>query len=177
MRKPILLAVVAALVLVVLPIGSVSADSPYEAVTELVVKTKFDPLAEPLELPNGMFKVEGDVGLICDQGWSFDEDFGKFSPRLDNQKPAARNVQADKVFVCDADSYGDAEEAWKAEEGDGFVMRLQIHFGKDESPISWVIVDGWGAYAGIAGNGKGTSVGQLVPGVTDTLSGKVRLKG
>jgi hypothetical protein len=169
MRKLIVLAAVAALFLVALPVGSAGADSPFERVS-LEVETKLDSDGPP----NGSFTASGpaeEAGLICDSGWSYDGP-GKFSPSLGNDTAAALNIHALKVFVCEAESLAEALAA--EEEGDVFVMRLQIHFDKKGGFVNWVIVGGWGAYAGIAGNGDGTSVGTLVEGVTDTLSGKIR---
>jgi hypothetical protein len=164
MRKLILLAAVAALFLVALPIASAGAGSPFEKVT-IEVDTSF-PEGLP---PNGPFKVLDpaavDAGLICESGWSFDAG-GKFSPR-DNPDAGALNIQAVKVFLCGA-------EALTFEADDGFVMRLQIHFGKKGGSINWVVIDGWGDYTSIAGNGKGSSVGSMATSVTDTLSGKIR---
>ena len=162
-RKLILLAAVAALFLVALPIASAGAGSPFEEVT-IVVETEFG--GGP---PNGPFTASGpaeEAGLICESGWSFDAG-GKFSPREDNPNARATNIQAVKVFLCGAGAWDDVVDH-------GFVMRLQIHFGKKGGSINWVVTDGWGDYANIAGNGKGISEGMMATGITDTLSGKIR---
>jgi hypothetical protein len=112
--------------------------------------------------------------LICGDGWSFDPPGEKFSPSLDTEKAAALNIHAEKIFVCGAENLDEAFALLDQGNSDGFMMRLQIHFDKKGGSINWVFVDGWGAYAGIAGNGHGTSVGTLIPGVTDILTGKVR---
>ena len=163
MRKLILLAAVAALILVALPVGSASADSPFEKVS-LEVNTEFGPGMPP----NGSFTASGPAvgdGLICESGWSFDPGVGKFSPR-ENPKVGV-NIQVVKIFLCGATS-------WTEEVPDGFVMRWQIRFDKKGGSIKWVVVDGWGKYADIAGNGKGSSFGSMAEGFTDSLSGKVR---
>jgi hypothetical protein len=162
MRKLILLAAVAALFLVALPIASAGADSPFEEVS-LVVNTEFGPTAPP----NGSFTASGPAvaaGLVCASGWAIDSG-GKFSPR-DNPNVGV-NIQAVKIFKCGATS-------WLDEVPDGFVMRMQIRFDKKGGSVNWVAIDGWGAYADIAGNGDGVSVGTMATGIVDTLSGKVR---
>ena len=162
MRKLILLAAVAALFLLALPIASAGADSPFKEVT-IEVDTNFGEGGPP----NGPFTALGpaaDAGLICGSGWSFDAG-GKFSPR-ENWK-AGVNIQAVKIFLCDAD-------AWTEEVPNGFVMRLQIHFDKKGGSLNWIVTDGWGDYTNIAGNGDGISVGSMATGITDTLWGKIR---
>lgn len=162
MRKLILLAAVAALFLVALPTTSAGAGSPFEKVT-IEVETNFG--GGP---PNGPFEASGpaaDAGLICESGWSVDAG-GKFSPRA-NPDVGVLNIQAVKIFLCDADS-------WNDEVPNGFEMRLQIHFDKKGGSINWVVTDGWGEYANIAGNGDGFSLGSMATGINDTLSGKIR---
>ena len=161
MRKLILLAAVAALFLAAFPVGSAGADSPFEEVS-LEVNTEFSPTAPP----NGSFTASGpavDANLICASGWSFDAG-GKFSPR-DNPNVGV-NIQAVKIFKCGATS-------WTDDVPHGFMMRLQIHFDKKGGSINWVVIDGWGDYASVAGNGDGSSVGSMAEGITDSLSGKI----
>lgn len=162
MRKFLVLATVAALFTVALPVGSAGADSPFEEVS-LEVTTEFSLTAPP----NGPFTAGGsavDAGLICESGWSYDSG-GKFSPR--NNPNVGVNIQAVKIFLCGATS-------WTDDVPDGFVMRLQIRFDKKGGSMNWVVIDGWGSYAGIAGNGDGTSAGSMAEGITDLLSGKIR---
>ena len=162
MRKLTLLAAVAALFLVAFPVGPAGAESPSEDVS-LEVNTTFSSNAPP----NGWFTASGpavEAGLICDSGWSFDAG-GKFSPR-DNPNVGV-NIQAVKIFKCGATS-------WTDDVPHGFVMRLQIHFDKKGGSINWVVIDGWGDYASVAGNGDGSSVGSMAEGITDSLSGKIR---
>jgi hypothetical protein len=163
MRKLTLVAAVAALFLVALPVASAGAVSPYQAV-EIEVETSFYPNMPP----NGPFTATGaavDNGLICGSGWAFDT-FGKFAPR--EGSPQGVNVQATKVFLCGAGS-------WLDEADHGFVIKFQIHIDyRKGSSSNWVVTGGWGDYSAIAGNGHGSGNSLPSGDEVDSLWGKVR---
>lgn len=165
MRKLILLAAVAALFLVALPIASAGADSPFEKVS-IEVATNFSGSGPP----NGAFTASGPaVGaeLICESGWSFDPAPAKFAPREGSSQGI--NVQAVKVFLCDAESWTDGAEH-------GFVIRQQVRFDykKGGNTFNWVVTDGWGDYSAMAGNGHGSGAFVTNDRIEDVFSGKVR---
>jgi hypothetical protein len=165
MRKLILLAAVAALFLVALPIASAGADSPFEEVT-IDVATNFPEFGPP----NGAFTASGPAvaaGLICASGWSFDPAPAKFAPREGSSQGI--NVQAVKVFLCDA-------ELGEYVAPNGFVIRQQVRFDykKGGDTFNWVVTDGWGDYSAMAGNGHGSGDFVSNDRIQDVFSGKVR---
>jgi hypothetical protein len=156
MRRLLVLAAVAALFLVVLPVAPVGAGSPFRDVKIEVDTT----LGEP---SNGPFTATGDAvteGLICESGWTVDLS-ERFAPR--EGSPAGINVKAVKAFYCGFDGF-------PGELGDpDFVVRMQIRIDKngERDKFNWVAIDG------VKGNGHGSGV-FAPPSVKDTLTGKVR---
>lgn len=153
MRRVLVLGVVAALMLIVLPVAPVGADSPFQDVEMRVETTLGNP-------SNGPFTATGDAvteGLICDSGWTVDLS-ERFAPRQGS--PAGINVKAVKAFYCDFDEF-------PGELGDpDFVMRIQIRINGGDN-FNWVAIDG------VKGNGHGSGV-FAPPFVDDTFTGKLR---
>lgn len=147
MRKLVLPAAVATLLLVTLPIGPAGADLPFEAVT-IEIDTVFPDEA----LHNGPFTAAGaavDAGLLCASGWTVDV-FMKPAPR--DGSPRGTNYQVFKAFLCDVNEFPDGPV------DDGFIAKMQVRFDKKGNNYSWNIEDGWGAYEGLRGNGGGFGV-------------------
>lgn len=159
MRKLVLLAAVAALFLVTLPMASAAGESPFEEVDIEVLTTFPDDLP-----PNGPFTA---TGLdLCESGWAFDA-FGKFAPPT---FPPNVNIQVFKVFAC-----GEEElPAQDAELEDVFVLKLQVRIDQKGDNFNWVVVDGFGAFDGAIGNGHGSGEFQPDGSVLDQFSGKIR---
>lgn len=153
MRRVLVLVVVAALMLIVLPVGPVGADGPFRDVEITVFTTLGNP-------SNGPFTAEGDAvteGLICESGYTVDLS-ERFAPR--EGSPAGINVKAVKAFYCDL-------EVFPEELGDpDFVMRIQIRIDGGDN-FNWVAIEG------VDGNGHGSGV-FAPPLVTDTFTGKLR---
>ena len=164
MRKLVLVAAVAALILVALPIGPAGADSPFEAVS-IEVDTVFPDVGPS----NGPFIATGpavDAGLICANGWTVDL-FGKPAPR--EGSPRGINIQVFKAFLCDATGLPEGPV------DDGFIVKLQVRIDKKGNNYSWNIKDGWGAYEGLRGHGSGFGVYNMdFTEVTDYFAGMVR---
>lgn len=153
MRRILVLAVAAAMMLIVLPVAPVGAGSPFQGVVMTVETTLGNP-------SNGPFMAEGDAvtdGLICESGWTVDLS-ERFAPR--EGSPAGINVKAVKAFYCGFDEFpGDLGDP-------DFVVRMQIRIDGGDN-FNWVAIDG------VRGNGHGSGV-FAPPLVTDTFTGKLR---
>jgi hypothetical protein len=165
MRKLLLLAAVAALFIVALPVATAGAASPFADV-EIDVVTDFSDAPT-----NGPFTAEGtavDVGLVCESGWTVDA-FVRSSPREGSLNGG--NHQAFKVFLCGIDHLPDEGEFVES----GFVLKLQVRVDKKGDNFSWVVVDAWGDSEGLKGNGDGFGIyDDELPIVYDHFSGKIR---
>lgn len=170
MRKLLLLAAVAALFIVALPVAAAGAASPFADV-EITVETTLSDLGSS----GGPFDASGDAvtgGLICEDGWTFDA-FGKQSPPEGN--PNGVNYKIIKVFLCDIDHMPEFDEPVDS----GFVLKMQVRVDKKGDNYSWVVVDSWGVLEGLKGNGHGFGEyvewdGDNPTKVIDYFSGKVR---
>ena len=167
MRKLVLLAAIAALFLLAIPVGSAGAVSLFEAVEIEVETSFFDDMPS-----NGPFEASGpavDAGLICESGWAVDGGF-KASPR-EGSLPGT-NYQVYKVFLCGYNELPNPEVMVD----DGFVLKLQVRLDKKGDNYSWNLMGGWGLYEELRGHGHGFGVYFADPttGVTDYFSGVVR---
>lgn len=160
MRKLILLAAVAALFMVTLPIASAAGASPFEKV-DITVVTAF-PAGLP---PNGPFTAPGLDD--CESGWAFDIG-AKFSPR---SFPPKGNIQVFKVFACGLDGLPGPDGPFTE---DFFVVKMQVRIDQKGDNFNWVVVDGSGMLEDMKGNGHGSGEGSMTEGVIDEFSGKVR---
>jgi hypothetical protein len=161
MRKLLILAAVAALFLVVLPIGPAGATPP--SAVEFVIETEFPPGPDPG--PSfGPFVATGsavDDGIICETGDTIDV-FGKASGF---QSQTGVNFQIVKRFTCD-DGSGE------------FLVKLQVRLdNKKGNNFNWTVVGGNGAYEDLHGTGKGFGLyDECGPDcVLDVLTGKLHI--
>jgi hypothetical protein len=76
------------------------------------------------------------------------------------------NIQAYKVFLCGVTGPGEVVAS-------GFVLKLEVRADTAGSSFSWVVADGWGDYADLAGNGHGYGVWDG-PDIDDYFTGKLR---
>lgn len=136
MRKLILIAAVAALFLVALPIGSAGATPPEQVTFEGPAY-----FAGP-DIGTGSFTATGpavDSGTMCQTGTVADM-YTKAAPKS-GQSPNGVNLQIVKELTCD--------------DGTGtFMIKLQVHIA-DYPTFNWVVVDGTGDYEKLKGNGSG----------------------
>ena len=95
------------------------------------------------------------AGLICSSGDVFDIRyvFGGF------QSDRGVQIQVVKAFVCDVT-------------GDTIYIKLQVHVNPDGTEsFTWVVLDGTGPYAKLAGSGPGATINQTPGGNTNIYSG------
>jgi hypothetical protein len=162
MRRLILLAAVAALFLVALPVASAGAAPPEQVMFE--GPSFFDgPGAF-----TGEFMATGpavDSGAVCQTGVTADL-YTKAAPKT-GQSPNGVNLQVLKEFTCE-DGSGD------------FLVKLQVRIDFLKWPVfNWVIVGGTGDYEDLKGNGDGWGVfpifngGPEPIGVNDVYEGKL----
>ena len=162
MRRLILVAAVAALFLVALPVASAGAAPPEQVMFE--GPSFFDgPSAG-----TGTFMATGpavDSGAICESGVVADL-YTKAAPKM-GQSPRGVNLQILKEFTCD-DLSG------------SFQVKLQVRIDFLKwSVFNWVVVGGTGDYEDLKGNGDGFAAFPLfngVPypiGVWDVYEGKI----
>jgi hypothetical protein len=150
MRKLILIAAVAALFMVALPIGAAGATTPEQVTFE---GPSFFPFAGP---GTSLFTAVGpavDSGAMCPNGSSVDI-YAKGAPNMD-QSPNGWNLQLAREFTCD--------------DGSGtFLMKLQVHITYFAT-FNWVVMDGTGDYEDLKGNGDGYSAFPIFNGGPDPI--------
>ena len=160
MRKLILMAAVAALFLVAVPLGAASATTPEQVTFE---GPAF--FAGP-DAGTGFFAAMGpavDSGTMC-PGGTFTDVYAKGAPNM-GQSPNGFNLQLVRDFTC--------------EDGTGtFLMKLQVQITY-LATFNWVVLDGTGAYEDLKGNGNGYGdfplfgPGPEPIGVQDVYEGKL----
>ena len=157
MRRLILLAAVAALFLVALPVASAMAAPP-----EKVTIQGPAYFAGP-DAGTGLFTATGpavDSGAICGAGEIADL-YTKAAPKR-GQSPTGVNLQILKEFTCD-------------DESGSFQAKLQVRIDFLRWPtFNWVIVGGMGDYEDLKGNGNGFGLFPIGDfGVWDVYEGKL----
>jgi hypothetical protein len=154
MRRFLTLLLVAALALVVLPIGPAAATAPSDV--EFSVDSLF--------AGTGEFVATGPAvadGLVCPMGDTEDV----FAKASGNGKKGF-NLQVIKQFTCDDDS-------------GSFLVKLQVKVffaGPPFSSFNWVVTGGDGAYADLHGSGNGVGLAPN-PGfdILDVYSGGLHI--
>ena len=163
MRRLILLAAVAALFLVALPLAAAVAAPPEEVTFE--GPSYFWDGTVP---GHGTFNASGpavDSGAMCDHG-STQDWYTKAAPKM-GQSPMGVNLQIVKEFYCS--------------DGSGtFFVKLQVRIDFLKWPtFNWVIKGGTGDYEELKGNGNGFAAfpifnhGPDPIGVYDVYEGKL----
>ncbi|MEA3501749.1 MAG: hypothetical protein U9R47_03175 [Actinomycetota bacterium] len=163
MRRLILLAAVAALFLVALPVASAGAAPPEQVTFE--GPSFFRDGTVP---GHGTFKTTGpafDSGSVCGIGTTLDL-YTKAAPKM-GPSPRGVNLQILKEFTCN--------------DGTGtFFVKLQVRIDFTKgTTFNWVIVGGTDDYEDLKGNGSGF-VASPIPlppadpiGVYDVYEGKL----
>lgn len=136
----VIAAVLAASLVLMTVIGSVSAATPQQV--EILSHMNFNP-----DGPNfGDFSATGtavESGLICASGTVLDTGivFAGF------QSGRSAQILVRKTFTCDG--------------GGSFFVKIQVHldFETSTETFTWVVTGGTGAYANLHGSGGGTTVG------------------
>lgn len=150
MRKLILIAAVAALFLVALPIGTAGATPPEQVTFEGPAY-----FAGP-DAGTGFFTATGpavDSGTMCPGGTVMDI-YTKAAPN-NGQSPNGVNLQIVKDFTCD--------------NGTGtFSVKLQVRITYFPT-FNWVVVDGTGDYENLKGNGDGFGAFPIFNGEPDPI--------
>jgi hypothetical protein len=152
MRKLLIIAALAALFLVVLPIAPAGATPP--SAVEFEVPTMFG---------GGPFTATGPAvsdGIVCSSGETFD----LFAKGSGFQSDQGFNVQVVKQFVCD--------------DGSGtFDVKLQVRIDRKGDNFNWTVVGGTGDYVKLHGSGKGIGIPIDDPPfeVLDLYEGKVHI--
>ena len=147
MRRLILLAAVAALFLVALPVASAGAAPPEQVTFE--GPSYFDGP----DAFTGEFVATGpavDSGAMCPGGDTVDL-YTKAAPKM-GQSPRGVNLQILKEFTCDDDS-------------GSFQVKLQVRIDFLKWPVfNWVVVGGTGDYEDLKVNGDGFAAFPLFDG-------------
>jgi hypothetical protein len=152
MRRLILLAAVAALFLVALPVASAVAAPPEQVTFEGPAY-----FAGP-DAGTGLFTASGpavDSGAMCDAGDVVDI-YTKAAP-MTGQSPNGVNLQILKEFTCD-----DGSGSFQAE------LQVRIDFLKWPT-FNWVVKGGTGDYVKLKGNGSGFGAFPLFNGDPDPI--------
>lgn len=152
MRKPILLAAVAALFLVALPVASATAAPPEQVMME------GPAYFEGNDEGTGFFTATGPAeasGTVCPTGETVDLLLKA------HQTPKGVNLQVLKEFTCD--------------DGSGtFQVKLQVRIPFMQMPtFNWVVVGGTDTYENLKGNGNGYGDHPITDGVWDVYEGKL----
>ena len=163
MRRLILLAAVAALFLVALPVASAGAVPPEQVRFEV---TSY--FANPAPAGYGTFNAYGpaaDSGTVCEHGWTVDLSTTVVPKKGPSPSPTILKVL--KEFGCTDLS------------GTFFVeLRVRIYSEKGTT-FNWVIKGGTDDYEGLKGNGNGYvdhdlfNGGTVPVGVYDIYNGKL----
>ena len=127
-----------AVMLLVVPVGSVEATPPSQVNFEVV--TSIGPFGDA----SGPFVASGpavDSGLMCASG----ETVGSPGTVTGFNSQAGINIKADKLFICD-DGSGE------------FVLKLQVRIDHKGDNFNWNVVDGSGDYANLHGSGSGIGI-------------------
>lgn len=162
MRRLILVAAVAALFLVVLPVAAAVAAPPEDVTFE------GPAFFDGPDAGTGEFTASGpavDSGMMCPSGALVDV-YVKAAPMI-GQSPRGVNLQIVKEFTCD--------------DGSGtFLVKLQVRIDYLKWPtFNWVVMDGTGAYEDLKGNGSGFGLRPIFNcdpdpiGVFDVYEGKL----
>lgn len=146
----------AAMLALVVPLGTVSATPPADVM--FVVDTAIPEEPGP---SGGPFVATGpavDDGVMCSSGDTIDV-FGKMSGY---QSGRGINVLVVKEFTCD--------------DGSGsFLVKLQVRIDGRGNSFVWTVMGGMGDYATLHGSGSGYGVYPSETLVIDTYEGKLHL--
>ncbi len=152
MRRLILLAAVAALFLVALPVASAAAAPPEQVMFE------GEAYYDGPDASTGVFTATGpavDSGTMCASGTTVDLST-KTTPNM-GQSPTGINFRVLKEFTCDDHS-------------GSFQVKLQVRIDYlTGTTFHWHIVGGTGAYVGLKGNGDGFVDHSLFNGGPDPI--------
>ena len=158
MRRLILLAAVATLFLVALPVASAVAAPPEQVVIQ------GPAFFGGSNADTGDFTASGPAevsGTICDQGTTRDLE------KSTHQTRKGVHLRVLKEFTCD-DSSGT------------FQLELKVRIPNGQlATFQWVVVGGTGNYANLKGNGSGFALNWIPAappaaiGVTDVYTGKL----